>query len=273
MIKYRVEHNGDSATITLIYGVDRKRRSPSRRRRRRPKTTQGGGGEANLTAQPPGAAPPVPKRRTRPTGAVQGDPNPVAKPPGAVHSTRPPPPTRQKHSPGAAQGGPKLSAPLTLAAPPVDVPAQMDTGHVVITDPPASPPAPPAVVAVPAAVQREPKRRKMSAATIPKTSDWILVCDKLPAKYRGAVIGDRQQAPQGTVGRRAVAPTSNWTGEVPATGSPPLKTTLRDSTAGRTVQAGTPDAIDVQRDDSSHPKDGIAGHPSRSHRQKRPAVD
>ncbi|XP_041368075.1 uncharacterized protein LOC121382617 [Gigantopelta aegis] len=70
----------------------------------------------------------------------------------------------------------------------------MDTGHVAIHDPPASPPPPPAVVVTDTAVdQREFKRRKMSSTTISKTSDesdCILVCDRLPAKYTGAVIGN-----------------------------------------------------------------------------------
>ncbi|XP_041373468.1 uncharacterized protein LOC121386583 [Gigantopelta aegis] len=71
----------------------------------------------------------------------------------------------------------------------------METGHVVTHDPPASPPPPPAVVVVAetAADQREFKKRKMSSVTVPLSSDdpdWILVCDKLPHKYTGAVIGD-----------------------------------------------------------------------------------
>ncbi|XP_041347186.1 beta-1,3-galactosyl-O-glycosyl-glycoprotein beta-1,6-N-acetylglucosaminyltransferase-like, partial [Gigantopelta aegis] len=67
-------------------------------------------------------------------------------------------------------------------------PTQMETGHMIITDPPASPPAPP-VVAVPTAdVQREPKRRKVSTAI--DHSPCTIVCDKLPAKYRGATQGD-----------------------------------------------------------------------------------
>ncbi|XP_041349350.1 NACHT and WD repeat domain-containing protein 2-like [Gigantopelta aegis] len=70
----------------------------------------------------------------------------------------------------------------------------MDTGHVVTIDPPESPPPPPVVVVEkPAEIQRESKRRKTSSVTSPKKSDqpdWIIVCDKLPTKYRGAVIGD-----------------------------------------------------------------------------------
>ncbi|XP_041352162.1 uncharacterized protein LOC121370774 [Gigantopelta aegis] len=186
--KYRIEHNGDSATVTLYYGNEKKKRATSRRRRRRPKSTQG---EPNLAAQPPGAAPPVPKRRTR-RGTVQGDPNPVAQLPGAVHSASPDTPTRPKHSPGTIQGGPKLSAQLTVEAPPVEGTTLMDTGHVVVLDPPDSPPPPPVAV-VGVVIQRESKRRKMSSVTSPKKSDqtdWTLVCDKLPAKYREAVIGD-----------------------------------------------------------------------------------
>ncbi|XP_041367605.1 uncharacterized protein LOC121382158 [Gigantopelta aegis] len=129
----------------------------------------------------------------RPMGARQGDPNPVAKPPGAVHSAQPLPVSDLKHSPGAEQGGPKLSAPLTVAIPPDDPPAVMETGHVIVTDPPASPQAPSTAAVVDPAAGRESKRRKMSTVSEPEGLDqleWTIVCDNIPSKWQGAVHGD-----------------------------------------------------------------------------------
>ncbi|XP_041375409.1 uncharacterized protein LOC121388205 [Gigantopelta aegis] len=190
LVKYRIEHNGDSAVVTLSYGATNSSGSKRRNRRRRPKTSQGG---PNLAAQPPGVVPPAPKRKIRPTGARQGDPNPVAKPPGAVHSAQPLPVSDRKHSPGAEQGGPKLSAPLTVAIPPDDPPAEMETGHVIVTDPPASPQAPSIAVVADPAAGRESKRRKMSTVSEPGTldqSEWTIICDNIPSKWQGAIHGD-----------------------------------------------------------------------------------